>query len=89
MHRVFGSAPIVVLQPKTGIEKVPKNSTIHNFWPLKESRLEDLLGLVIGGHDCLQKPQLPCPPTCSSSLSTFVEHQYLQMKKYAYTMDRQ
>ena len=89
MHRVFGSAPIVVLQPKTGIEKVPKNFTIHNFWPLKESRLEDLLGLgvfvteVIGGHDCLQNPQLPCPPICSSSLSTFVEHQYLQMKKYA------
>ena len=43
------------------------------------------LGVVVtgmmGGHDCLQKPQLPCPPICSSSLSTFVEHQYLQIEK--------
>ena len=35
---------------------------------------------VRGGHDCLQNPQLPWPPICSNSLSTFVEHQNLQVK---------
>ena len=35
---------------------------------------------VMGGHDCLQKPQLPWPPICSSLSSTFVEHQNLQVK---------
>ena len=30
---------------------------------------------VIGGHEGRQKPQLPWPPMCSKSLSTFVEHQ--------------
>ena len=32
-------------------------------------------------HDSLQNPQLPWPPICSNSLSTFVEHQYLQLKR--------
>ena len=35
---------------------------------------------VMGGHDCLQNPQLPWPPICSSLSSIFVEHQNLQVK---------
>ena len=39
-----------------------------------------VLTTLFSGHDSLQNPQLPGPPICSSSLSTCVEHQYLQMK---------
>ena len=51
------------------------------FSELVEALIFLVLGFLIlgfkSGHDSLQNPQLPWPPICSKSSSTFVEHQYL------------